>query len=87
MRTLNEAAIDKIVAKTELPTGVRIALRGMVQSMRASFQSFAFGLLLALLLLYLILVAQFRSFTEPALILLAIPMGLYGQMAELAVQV
>jgi len=76
-------AIDGIVAKTELPTGVRITLRGMVQSMRASFQSFAFGLLLALLLLYLILVAQFRSFTEPGLILLAVPMGLTGVLVTL----
>lgn len=76
-------AIDQLVTKTELPAGVRVTLRGMVQSMRASFQSFAFGLLLALLLLYLILVAQFRSFTEPGLILLAVPMGLTGVLVTL----
>ncbi len=51
-------------------------LHGMVQGMDASFQSFGLGLILALVLLYLILVAQFRSFTDPVLILLAVPTGL-----------
>ena len=43
----------------------------MVQGMRQSFSSFGFGLLLAVALLYLILVAQFRSFIDPFLILSA----------------
>ena len=51
--------------------------------MRASFRSFALGLILALVLLYLILVAQFRSFTDPALILLAVPTGLTGVLVAL----
>jgi multidrug efflux pump subunit AcrB len=51
--------------------------------MRASFSSFAAGLTLAILLLYLILVAQFRSFVDPALILLAVPTGIAGVLAAL----
>lgn len=70
--------IDGIVAGKSLPTGVRVNLRGMVQSMRTSFKSFGLGLLLALLLLFLILVAQFRSFIDPLLILLAVPTGVTG---------
>lgn len=70
--------IDGIVAGTQIPSGVRVNLRGMVQSMRTSFKSFGLGLLLALLLLFLILVAQFRSFTDPLLILLAVPTGVTG---------
>ena len=58
-------------------------MRGMVQGMRASFQSFGLGLILALVLLYLILVAQFRSFTDPLLILLAVPPGLTGVLLAL----
>jgi multidrug efflux pump subunit AcrB len=77
------AAIDRIVAGTTLPTGVRTDLRGMVQGMRASFRSFAFGLLLALVLLYLILVAQFESFVDPLIILLAVPLGLTGVLLVL----
>jgi len=75
--------IDRIVASSKPPAGVRVAVRGMVQGMQASFTSFALGLILALVLLYLILVAQFRSFVDPMLILLAVPTGLTGVLAAL----
>ena len=77
------SSIEKIVKETRLPKGVRIDLRGMVDGMRASFKSFGLGLLLAIVLLYLILVAQFRSFLDPVLILLAVPMGLTGVLVTL----
>ena len=72
------AGIDRIIAKTKLPEGVRVDLRGSVQGMRASFRSFGFGLILSVALVYLILVAQFSSFLDPFIILLAIPPGLSG---------
>ena len=50
----------------------------MVQGMRQSFQELRPGLSLSFVLLYLILVAQFRSFIDPFLIMLAIPMGFIG---------
>ena len=75
--------IDALTAKTELAPGLRIDMRGMVQGMRASLRSFALGLGLAVVLLYLILVAQFRSFVDPFLILLAVPMGLSGVLVTL----
>lgn len=71
-------AVDKIIAGTKIPEGVRIRLGGMVEGMQASFRSFGLGLILALILLYLILVAQFRSFRDPILILLAVPPGIAG---------
>jgi HAE1 family hydrophobic/amphiphilic exporter-1 len=55
----------------------------MVEGMNASFRSFGFGLILALVLLYLILVAQFKSFADPILILLAVPPGLTGVLLAL----
>ena len=76
-------SIEGVVARAKLPGGVRVAMRGMVQGMRDSFSSFAMGLILALVLLYLILVAQFRSFTDPALILLAVPPGVTGALVAL----
>ncbi|MSV27698.1 MAG: efflux RND transporter permease subunit, partial [Bryobacterales bacterium] len=79
------ARIEEIVAKTQLPKGVRIDLRGSLEGMRASFRSFALGLILAVALLYLVLVAQFRSFLDPVIILLAVPMGLIGVLALLYV--
>ncbi|MGD0695253.1 MAG: efflux RND transporter permease subunit [Terriglobia bacterium] len=72
------SAVDKVMAQTRLPEGVNLVMRGMVQGMRQSFRSFGFGLFLALALLYLVLVAQFRSFIDPFLILLAVPTGLTG---------
>jgi multidrug efflux pump subunit AcrB len=75
--------IDKVIAGTSLPANVRIELRGMVNGMRESFRSFAIGLSLAAVLLYLILVAQFRSFKDPLLIMLAIPMGFIGVLIVL----
>jgi multidrug efflux pump subunit AcrB len=76
-------AIDQIIRETRIPEGVRVDLRGMVQGMRASFTSFGFGLLLSVALLYLILVAQFRSFLDPLLILAALPMGIAGVLVTL----
>jgi multidrug efflux pump subunit AcrB len=52
--------------------------------MQSSFRSFGFGLLLAVLLAYLVLVAQFTSFTDPFLIILAVPTGLIGVIVTLA---
>jgi multidrug efflux pump subunit AcrB len=72
------SSIRKILAKENVPGNVRVNLRGMVQGMEASFKSFAFGFLISFVLLFLILTAQFKSFIDPFLIMLAIPMGFVG---------
>ena len=77
--------IRGVLAGTKLPGGISANMRGMVQGMQQSFTSFALGLILALVLLYLILVAQFRSFLDPLLILLAVPTGLTGVLVALYV--
>jgi multidrug efflux pump subunit AcrB len=76
--------VQGILRDTKLPENVRVELRGSVQAMQASFGSFGFGLLLATLLVYLILVAQFESFVDPLLILLAVPTGLTGVLLMLS---
>ena len=70
--------VDNIIKQTKLPPNVRIELRGSLVSMRQSFKSFGIGLLLAIVLVYLILMAQFASFIDPFIILLAIPSGITG---------
>ena len=77
------AAISKIIADTKLPPNLRINMRGLVVTMQNSFRSFGIGLVLAILLVYLILVAQFASFTDPFLIVLAVPTGLVGVIITL----
>jgi multidrug efflux pump subunit AcrB len=76
-------AIRRVVAQAGQPAGVRVTLRGMVQGMEASFNAFGAGLALSIVLLYLILVAQFRSFVDPLLILLAVPTGFIGVLITL----
>ncbi len=78
-------AVDHIVENIAKPPGIRITLRGVVEGMHNTFRSFGFGLILAVLLVYLILVAQFRSFIDPLLILLAVPSGVAGVVIALLV--
>ena len=70
--------VERTLPELKTPPNIRINLRGMVQGMNASFRSFAIGLSMSVILLYLILVAQFKSFKDPLLIMLAVPMGLIG---------
>jgi multidrug efflux pump subunit AcrB len=77
--------INGIVASVHLPPNVDVVMRGTVQSMNASFRSFTLGLALSVLLLYLILVAQFRSFADPFIILLALPPGISGVLIALVI--
>jgi hydrophobic/amphiphilic exporter-1 (mainly G- bacteria), HAE1 family len=72
------SAIHGILAKTNVPGNVRVNLRGMVVGMQESFKSFGFGFLISFVLLFLILTAQFKSFIDPLLIMLAIPTGVVG---------
>jgi len=72
------SAIQKTIVDAKLPSNVRVDLRGMVDGMNKSFTSFAYGFGISFVLLILILIAQFRSFIDPILIMLAIPMGFIG---------
>ncbi|HSY43118.1 MAG TPA: efflux RND transporter permease subunit [Candidatus Acidoferrum sp.] len=75
--------VKKIVGQMQPPKNTVITIRGSVQAMLESFKSFALGLILSTLLVYLILVAQFKSFLDPFLILLAVPTGLTGVLLVL----
>ena len=75
--------VSQITGQPQFPANMVVNIRGTVQAMRASFQSFGFGLILSTVLVYLILVAQFKSFVDPLLILLAVPTGLAGVLVIL----
>ena len=77
------SGVNRIIHGMQLPQGVRVTVRGSAQAMQTSFSSFGLGLILATVLVYLILVAQFQSFVDPLLILLAVPTGLTGVLAIL----
>jgi len=70
--------VDRIIANQHLPENLHVTVRGSVEGMRQSFTSFGIGLILSIILVYLILMAQFSSFIDPLVILLAIPPGITG---------
>ena len=65
--------VQKIVKDAHPPHGTVLTVRGSVNNMNESFKSFAIGLILSIVLVFLILMAQFASFVDPFIILLAIP--------------
>jgi multidrug efflux pump subunit AcrB len=77
--------VNKILEGISKPKNVRIEVRGAVVRMNQSFTRFAIGLLLSIVLVYLILMAQFTSFVDPFIILMAIPPGLAGVVLTLLV--
>ena len=58
--------------------GYSFRFTGEVKTMRDSATQFGFGLIIALAFIYLVMVAQFRSFLDPFIILLTAPLGLIG---------
>jgi CzcA family heavy metal efflux pump len=75
--------IQKRLATIQVPAGYRIVMRGEVESMQESFAGLGFGFLMAVALVYLLMVAQFRSFLDPLIILFAVPLGIVGVVAIL----
>jgi multidrug efflux pump subunit AcrB len=70
--------VNKIVAGINPPHGTVLTVRGTVNNMNESFRAFAIGLVMSIVLVFLILMAQFASFVDPVVILLAIPPGISG---------
>jgi multidrug efflux pump subunit AcrB len=73
-------AIDRVLdeQRPELPRGHYVTMRGQVESMRSSFAGLAAGIAFSILLVYLLLVVNFQSWTDAAIILLAEPGALAG---------
>ena len=68
----------EVLADASLFEGVSFRMRGEVRSMREAFKQFSSGFLIAVILVYLVMVAQFRSFTDPLIVLLTVPLGFIG---------
>jgi len=77
--------VNRLLARVHKPQGIVLSVHGSVRDMQESFSSFGVGLLLAVVLIYLILMAQFASFSDPFVILLAVPPGLSGVLIFLLI--
>lgn len=65
-------------AEKELPRGSTITVRGQIQTMETSFRGLGYGLIGAIVLVYLLMVVNFQSWTEPFIIITALPGALAG---------
>ena len=74
------ADVDQVIAEYnhKLPPGSYIDTRGQVETMRNSFRGMAYGLVFAIILVYFVMVINFQSWTDPFIILMAIPGALTG---------
>jgi multidrug efflux pump subunit AcrB len=61
-----------------LPPGIRIEVRGQVDSMKTAFFNLGIGILFAAMLVYFIMVVNFQSWTDPFIIITALPGALCG---------
>jgi CzcA family heavy metal efflux pump len=81
-RDLGAVASDirKVLADTakDVPKGSTVALLGQVRTMETSFSGLLFGLLGAIVLIYLLIVVNFQSWADPFVIITALPAALAG---------
>jgi multidrug efflux pump subunit AcrB len=77
------ADIDAVLADMEFENGVSVTLRGPIEKMREGMSMLGAGLAVATLLVYLVLMAQFRSFLDPLIIMLSVPLGIGGVLVVL----
>jgi multidrug efflux pump subunit AcrB len=68
--------IDSV--RKDLPKGSHVALKGQVQTMKQSFRGLLFGLLGAIVLVYMLIVVNFQSLLDPLIIIAALPAALAG---------
>jgi multidrug efflux pump subunit AcrB len=78
-----DASIEKLLKNTSTDRNTVLKVRGAVVSMNQSFKEFGLGLIVAVLMVYLILMSQFKSFIDPFIILMAVPPGLAGVVMTL----
>jgi HAE1 family hydrophobic/amphiphilic exporter-1 len=76
-------AVEAALAGTPPPPPMRFDIGGENEEMRRRFRELAFAFLLAVLLVYMILAAEFESLVQPFTILLSVPLGLIGAILAL----
>ncbi|MBC7385710.1 MAG: efflux RND transporter permease subunit [Cryobacterium sp.] len=75
--------VQNVIDHFTLPASYRVSIQGEISEMKSSLKSMGAGLVLAALLVYLIFVIQFRSFSIPAIILTTVPLGFAGVVLSL----
>ena len=79
------ADVERTLSEMEFANGVSVTLRGPVNTMQDGIRVLGTGLIVAAVLVYLVMLAQFKSWIDPLIIMLAVPLGLAGVLAMLFV--
>ncbi|MBK8470347.1 MAG: efflux RND transporter permease subunit [Actinomycetales bacterium] len=79
------SAIQTKLAELSLPDGVTVRLAGVSQAQRESFSQLGVTMLVAIALVYLIMVATFRSLLQPLILLVSVPFAATGALALLLI--
>ena len=77
--------VERLVSDMDIPAGYVVKLAGESEEMKRSFDSLKFALILSLVMVYMIMAAQFESLTQPLIILFSVPLSLIGVLAALFV--
>ena len=79
--TVGDAVHRQVEAmRHELPRGSDLTMRGQTETMRTSFSGLAYGMIGAVLLIYLLIVVNFQSWLDPIIIISALPSALGGMV-------
>ncbi len=76
---------DQMKAEGEMPDDVTADFTGQVEMMEESFANIIFSLMLAVVLIYMVLAAQFESLVHPFTVMLSLPLSIVGALGLLAV--
>ncbi len=75
--------LETAFARLQLPPGFTIRLAGQIQQQRETFEGLLFASALALILVYMVMAAQFKSLIDPFIIMFSVPMGIPGVIVML----
>ncbi len=75
--------VEKMLKGIEVESGYRLRLAGESEEMKKSFNSLRFALILSIIMVYMIMAAQFESLTQPLIILFTVPLSLIGVLIAL----
>jgi HAE1 family hydrophobic/amphiphilic exporter-1 len=77
------ADVEDMLGEMKFEKGYMVKLAGESEEMKKSFNSLRFALILSIIMVYMIMAAQFESLTQPLIILFTVPLSLIGVMLAL----
>jgi HAE1 family hydrophobic/amphiphilic exporter-1 len=76
---------NKILKKMDIPLGINVVLAGDFEEQQESFADLGLLGVLIILLVFIVLASQFESFTDPFIIITAVPLSIAGVILALAI--